>query len=140
MSDDVRSVADRIHETFNSRDLNGLAACWHPEVVYTAPGVELAGLDARMAAEHVWLDAFPDAVVTIDRRVVEGAVVVDAGRMVGTHTGVLRTPEGDVPPTGETVDGAFVSLFVFDGGQVVRQEIIYDRLSLMEQLGVGSAA
>jgi hypothetical protein len=48
----------------------------------------------------VMWDAFPDGRLETSRLLAEGSGVAAEGRFIGTHTGVMRTPEGEIPATG----------------------------------------
>lgn len=54
----------------------------------------------------------------------------------GCHTGVWRTPDGDIPPTGSTVALPYVSIVTWRDGLIVEQRMSYDRLDLLRQLGL----
>jgi predicted ester cyclase len=47
-----------------------------------------------------------------------------------------RSVPGDVPPTGRKVDGPYVNIFDFEGDRVVRNRLTFDRLDLLEKLGL----
>lgn len=128
-------LAMRIERAFADRDLEALAALWSDDIDYEAPGLALRGKAARMVAETVWLEAFPDVVVEIRHRAVDGPCVVFESVMRGTHTGPLRLGDDVLPPTGATIEGAYVSIFRFEDGKVARQRVYYDRLELLTSLG-----
>lgn len=58
------------------------------------------------------------------------------GRIVATHTGPLALPSGTVPPSGRTLDLRFALLVEARDGQIVRDDLYFDRLDLSEQLGL----
>jgi hypothetical protein len=58
------------------------------------------------------------------------------GTFTGTHTGVFSTPTGDIPPTGRKVEGPYVNIFDLEGDKVVRNRLTFDRLDLLEKLGL----
>jgi len=134
--EDPLTLAMRVEQTFADRDLNALSALWADEVEYEAPGVSLRGKAARLVAERVWLDAFPDVTVEIRRQLVGNDWVVFESTMRGTHTGPLKTPEGDIPPTGVSIAEEYATFMWFAGGQVVRQRVYYDRFELLKNLGI----
>lgn len=41
-----------------------------------------------------------------------------------------------IPPTGREVDGPYVNIFDFEGDRVVRNRLTFDRLDLLEKLGL----
>ena len=58
------------------------------------------------------------------------------GRFVGTHSGRLRGPAGDIGPTGRMVDIWFAVVHECDDGKITSMHIYYDQSDLMAQLGV----
>jgi hypothetical protein len=54
----------------------------------------------------------------------------------GTHTDVLTLPAGDVPPTGREFGGKGVGIFEVRDGRLSAQRIYFDRMILVEQLGI----
>lgn len=128
-------VVDAMHAAFRISDLEGIARYWAEDVHYQAPGVELTGKAARRLAENVWLDAFSDNEVETVRRFIDGEDIVDFAIMSGVHTGPLALPGGQsLPPTGARISGPYVARYRIVNGQVVHQQVIYDRLTLVEQL------
>ena len=104
MTDSVREVFDKATEAFNAHDLEGFGQMIAEDVVLTAPGgVVSQGRAACVAFSGVYFEAFPDARVDVHRLVVTEDTAVEEGTFSGTHSGVFRTPMGDIPPTGRTV-------------------------------------
>jgi ketosteroid isomerase-like protein len=58
------------------------------------------------------------------------------GRFTGTHTGPLATDDGDVEPTGATVDLRFADVSQVHDGKIVAYHTYYDQLGLLSQLGL----
>lgn len=134
-------VVDAMHAAFRESDLDGIARYWAEDVTYRAPGVELSGKAARVLAENVWLDAFTSNEVETTARFVDGDEIVDFAIMSGLHTGPLALPGGQVlPATGVRVSGPYVARYRIVEGRVAYQHVIYDRLTLVEQLHSGAAA
>jgi predicted ester cyclase len=84
----------------------------------------------------VFWEAFPDIELTITRVVEEGTSVAIQGRAQGTHKGTLHTPGGDIPPTDRPVNLTFSQDFEVQGDVIVAVRHHFDRLELLEQLGV----
>jgi predicted ester cyclase len=81
----------------------------------------------------------PDLSLTVTSVVEEGSVVAIQGRATGTHRGTLRTPPGDIPPSGRAIDFTFAEDYEVRGGLIVSAHLHFDRLELLEQLGVTPA-
>jgi ketosteroid isomerase-like protein len=85
------------------------------EFVDYAMGVTLQGADAFIDYARSWANAF-------------------SGR--GTHDGTLPTPNGDVPPTGRTIDTPFTWFCDVADGKLARVGDYYDAMTIMAQLGL----
>jgi len=83
--------------------------------------------------------AFPDARIEAKNTIAQGNTVVVEGVFTGTHNGPLKTPMGDVAPTGKKVAGDFIQVFEVDRGLIKRAHLIYDQVELMKQLGLAPA-
>jgi len=133
----VREAFEKGTETFNAHDIDGFAGMLADDVVFSAPG-GMSGEGKQACAEFFggWLSAFPDARVEVHRLHITGDAAVEEGTFAGTHNGVLRTPSGDVPPTGHSVGVDYIQVLRFRDGKHVSFHLMYDRLLLLEQLGL----
>jgi predicted ester cyclase len=130
-------VVERGGERFNAHDADGVLQTYAPDAELRGPGgMVFKGHDAIRGFLTGWFQGFPDCKTTASNRYVDGSVVVEEGVFTGTHTGVFPTPMGDVPPTGRSVSGGYVDIFEIRDGQCVSDRLIFDRMELMEQLGL----
>lgn len=137
----VREAFERGTEAFNTHDINGFAEALADDVVFEAPG-GLHGEGKAACTEFFgsWFGAFPDAHVAVHRLHVVDDIAVEEGTFTGTHNGVLRGPTGDVPPTGRPVSISYIQVLRFRNGKHVSFNRMFDRLALLEQLGLVSGA
>ena len=63
-------------------------------------------------------------------------MLVIEGVLAGTHRGVLRLGDLELVPSGRAVRVEFVGVFRFAHGLALSERVYYDRLALLEQLGV----
>ncbi len=136
----TREAFERGTDTFNAHDMKGFAEVLADDVVFQAPG----GVNGKGKAECVeffgsWFVAFPDAHVDVDNVHILDDVAVEEGTFRGTHNGVLRGPMGDVPPTGRSVTVRYVHVLRFREGKHISFHLIFDRLAMLEQLGLVAA-
>jgi hypothetical protein len=54
----------------------------------------------------------------------------------GTHQGVLHNPAGDIPPTGRTVALHYIHVPRYRDGLHISFNLMFDRLLMLEQLGL----
>ena len=87
-----------------------------------------------------WLSAFPDAHVEVHDVHFIDDVAVEEGTFSGTHDGVLHTPTGDIPPTGRAVSLDYIQVLRFRDGKHVSFNLMFDRLLMLEQLGLMPAS
>ena len=83
-----------------------------------------------------WIDAFSDASTefTAIHAGDDFAVVEFTGR--GTHYGTLRSPAGEVPPTGRVTENRLCEVVRIENGKVSRSRIYLDLATMLTQLSV----
>lgn len=138
---EAKQVAERGLKAFNAHDMEALARDSAPDIEATAPGdIKLRGPQAVKEYNQNFVTAFPDARVEAKNIFTAGHTVIVEGIFTGTHDGTLKTPMGDVPATGRKVRGEFIQILEIDRGLVKRDNLIYDQVQLMTQLGMAPAA
>ena len=140
MTISTHAAFERGTETFNAHDIDGFAEVLADDVVFVAPGPMRGEGRAACAAFYAsWFGAFPDAHVEVDALHILGDVAVEEGTFTGTHDGVLHTPTGAIPPTGRSVRLDYVQVLRFRDGRHVSFNLMFDRLLMLEQLGLAPA-
>jgi ketosteroid isomerase-like protein len=133
----VREAFEKGTQTFNAHDLKGFAEVLAEDVVFEAPGgITGQGKAACVDFFGSWFGAFPDANVQVHALHLIDDVAVEEGTFTGTHRGVLHSPAGDVPPTGRPVAVDYLQVLRFKDGRHVSFKLMFDRLHMLEQLGV----
>ena len=133
----TREAFERGTDTFNAHDIDGFAEVVADDVVFEAPGgMRGEGKAACVEFYGGWWNAFPDAHVEVHGLHIVDEVAVEEGTFTGTHNGVLRTPAGEIPPTGRSVSLGYIQVLRFREGKHVSFNLIFDRLLMLEQLGV----
>jgi predicted ester cyclase len=137
---EAKAVVERGLKAFNAHDMEALARDAAPDIEATAPGdIKLKGPQAVKEYNTNFVRAFPDARIEAAKIHAQGATVIVEGVFTGTHDGVLKTPMGDVPATGRKVRGEFIQIFDVDRGLIKRNNLMYDQVQLMTQLGMAPA-
>jgi len=110
------------------------------EVIDMPSGMVLRGPEGLKQFLLGFSTAFPDSRgdVKIVSATEEQAVIEVILR--GTHTGVLHSPAGDIPPSGRKFELHACEVFQIRNRKITRHTTYYDALSLMQQLGVIPAA
>ncbi|HEY2651787.1 MAG TPA: nuclear transport factor 2 family protein [Solirubrobacteraceae bacterium] len=133
----TREAFERGTDTFNAHDLDGFGEVLANDVVFTAPGgMRGEGKAACVEFYGGWQSAFPDAHVEVHRVHFVDDLAVEEGTFSGTQNGVLHTPNGDVAPTGRAVSVDYIHVLRFRDGLHVSFNLIFDRLLMLEQLGL----
>jgi predicted ester cyclase len=137
----TREGFERGTEAFNAHDIDGFADVLDDDVVFQAPG-GLSGQGKTACAEFYggWLAAFPDGHVEIRGIHIVDDIVVEEGTFSGTHSGILHTPAGDIPPTGRGISLEYVQVLRFRDGKHTSFNLMFDRLEMLEQLGLSPVA
>ena len=53
-------------------------------------------------------------------------------------TGPMKTPDGkDIPPTGKTFDIDFYTVAQWKNEQIVEENLMYDLVTFLKQIGLG---
>ena len=133
----AREAFEQGTAAFNAHDADGFAEVLAADVVFSAPGgLRGQGRAACTAFFAGWFGAFSDAHVDVHELHLDGDVAVEVGTLTGTHDGVLQLPTGDVPPSGRTVAVPYIQVLRFRDGRHVSFNLMFDRLELLEQLGL----
>lgn len=135
-------AADVVHRkivAFNAQNAEKVLELLHPDAEWAIPGGLLRGRDQVLAFFSDLWEAFPDFELTVTWVAEEGSTVIKQFRAAGTHHGTFHSPGGDIPPTGRRVDLPCSEQYEVEGGLIVSARLIFDRLELLEQLGVAPA-
>ncbi|MGA8014332.1 MAG: nuclear transport factor 2 family protein [Candidatus Dormiibacterota bacterium] len=133
----AREVFNQAHERFNAHDLDAIDDIYAEDAEFKGPGgMVFKGRAQIRQFTSGWFQGFPDCELRSLNVIEGGDTIVEEGLFIGTHTGVFPTPMGDIPPTGRRVEGAFVDVFEIRDGLIVADRLSFDRLELMEQLGL----
>jgi steroid delta-isomerase-like uncharacterized protein len=133
----AREVFEKGTATFNAHDLDGFAEVLADDVVFKAPGgMHGEGKAACAAFFGNWFAAFPNARVEVEAVHIVDDVAVEEGTFMGTQNGILHGPMGDIPPTGRSVEVDYIHVLRFRDGKHVSFNLMFDRLTMLEQLGL----
>jgi predicted ester cyclase len=132
-----KQLVERHMAAFNAHDPDGFP--WIADIEWEAPGAQLRGREQALGFIGAFWEAFPDARIHVVRLIGEGSLLAGEGRFTGTHDGTMRTPEGEIPPTGRQVEFRWMSMYEVRGDEVAAEHLYFDQAELMAQLGVAPA-
>jgi steroid delta-isomerase-like uncharacterized protein len=137
MSITAREAFERGTEAFNAHDIDAFAEVMADDVVFQAPGgMRGQGKPACAAFFGGWLSAFADGHVEVHNLHLLDDVAIEEGTFSGTHTGVLHTASGEIPATGRSLSVEYIQVLRFRDGKHVSFNLMFDRLLMLEQLGL----
>ena len=131
------ALAARGIQAFNDADWDALRELCSPSVVYTetGTGLRLEGMDACDVAWHAWRTAMPDLTGTVLRTLEDGDLAAIEIRWVGTQTGPLATPDGEIPPTGRRMEVTSTQWVTVHDGHTQQIDHHLDVMGMLSQLG-----
>ena len=138
---DLSTSVERFYERFGQGDMDGAASIFHDDVVTVEPGLGHAEtLVEWRAYGETFRRACPDAHMVVETIVESGSTVAVEAKFVGTFTGPLDSPQGEVTPTGQHFELPFADFFRFQEGRVADHHVYYDQVAFMSGLGIAAAS
>ncbi|MGY1633087.1 ester cyclase [Geodermatophilus sp. SYSU D01186] len=133
----ARETMDRITDAVVRGDAEALGRLYASDAVADRPeGPRLQGGPAIVEYLMGFRSAFPDLTWESGNEYESGDTAIDEGYLVGTHTGTLSGPEGDIPPTGRALRLRECDLVTVRDGVAVQHRFYYDQLDFLTQLGL----
>lgn len=131
-------VLERHVAAFAAKDADAEPYSADAEVI--EPGGRHQGREQILEWFGGYWEAFPDARIEIDRSLESGSRVAAEGRLTGTHTGILRTPDGDVPPTARSVEVPWMAMYEVRDDELLSEHLYFNSAEFMIQLGLAPGA
>jgi ketosteroid isomerase-like protein len=124
-------------------DLDGFAEVLADEVVFKAPGKRQAGRTARerrRAPHSSAVGSLPSRTRMSKSTPFTSSTTLPLRRARSPgRNAVFSRVQGDIPPTGRSVEVDYVQVLRFHDGKHVSFNLLFDRLSMLEQLGLALA-
>jgi predicted ester cyclase len=134
---DARQIGADFVAAFNDHDESRIRELNAENAVLEAPGdVRVEGGEAATQYAMAWLNAFPDARLTVTNELASGDWVAQEFTFEGTHEGTLNSPAGEIPATNRRLNGRGVQIFRVEGDAVVDTRLYFDQVQIMTQLGL----
>jgi ketosteroid isomerase-like protein len=130
-----------LDDAWNAQDLETFSKRHKPDVVVMWPGKPPThGVKDHEQEAVDFFRAFPDQhLVNRPYRVffASGDFTCSIARFTGTMTGPMRGADGkDIPPTGKSFEVDFCTVARWDNGQIVEENLFYDLVTFMQQIGL----
>ena len=131
-----QDVARRHDDAWNEKDFEAREDCCSPDLELEMPGgMSFRGIDLVKQMENAFWTALPDSQVKSTAVYVDGDTVIAEGALTGTHTGPFVTPQGTIPPSGNTVSLRYASVKRIADGKLVAEHLYFDQMEFLGQLG-----
>lgn len=133
---DALEVARRHDAAFNAQDAEGRKATEAANIETILPGgMTLRGPEQVLDVVRAFWEALPNGRIATDTEFASGDMVLSEGTLAGSHTGAFRTPQGEVPPSGNQVNLRFASVKRIQDGKIVSEHLYFDQLEFLQQIG-----
>ena len=117
----------------SGHNLDILDEVYAPDAVWHLPDQDIQGVEDFKQYLTTYINAFPDANVTVEDEIAEGEKVVNRFTLRGTHQGEI---EDLGRPTGRQMEQKGMTISRIEGGKIVEEWQAYDNLSVMHHLGL----
>lgn len=138
MPEETQKIFDLLTELWNGGRLEIAEQLYSDQAERTDPNQMEAARGVQQIASYVAevRAAFPDFKLQITKRIGEGDQIASEWTCSGTHRGTFL----GIPPTGRRVEIHGVTLNRLQGGKIAEERVYFDRLSMLQQLGVAAGA
>jgi predicted ester cyclase len=108
-----------------------------PDIEFVMPGApKLRGSKAVRQLWDAWKAAFPDMKHETVHAVEGGDTYAGETRFSATHTGTLRSPQGEIAPTGKSIRWESADIVRFENGRIASWHVYHDQMAMLAQLGL----
>jgi steroid delta-isomerase-like uncharacterized protein len=130
-------IASQFYESFAAGDIDSALEVFADNLEMVDPGMgTVVGLPPFREYLEGFKRAMPDARAVISQMYEANDTIIVESRLLGTHTGPMAGPDGDIEPSGRTIDLPFADFSRIQDGQILAYHTYYDQVSLMTQLGL----
>lgn len=133
-----RLMLEQAIKGLNAHDWDAYGRMFSEDVAVYSPGSKepSIGRSARLQWVIDLFEAFPDGIIELKGMFGEGDRLCAEFAFAGTHTGPLKTPGGEVPPTNARVEFPYIIAYDYLGDEATEIHEYYDQLELLLPLGL----
>jgi ketosteroid isomerase-like protein len=144
MGDEKRNMElmQTLDDAWNAQDMETFRQRHKPDVVVRWPGKPPThGIEDHVAESLEIFRTFPDQ--KIENRpykvfFASGDWTCSIARFTGTMKGPMKGSDGkEIPPTGKSFEVDFYTVALWNDGQIVEENLMYDLVGFMKQIGLG---
>jgi len=137
-----KELMQTLDDSWNAQDMDVFTKRHKPDTIVRWPGQQPThGIEAHKEEALAFFKAFPNQ--HLDNRpyktlFASGDWTCSIAHFTGTMTGPMKGPDGkEIPPTGKSFDVDFCTVARWDNGQIVEENLFYDLVTFMKQIGLG---
>lgn len=132
------TIVRNFFDAFNRHDLDSAVATLTPDFALedVASGQTFHGPEGGRQWLQGFLTALPDAHAELTNALVAGDWVFTEHTGTGTHAGPLISPNGEIPPTGRSIELQIAELYQLQEDKIALMRAYYDSATLLRQLGL----
>ncbi len=136
---DLKKLAENMQKAWDNSDMHALVQLYAEDATMIMPGEAepVRGKEAIEKNQAVFLRAMPDFKIEFTLIFYSGNHIVFEGVGRGTFTGPLASPEGDIPPTGRSINLKFAFIAKVNSDGLIEEDRTYfDNADFMQQMGL----
>lgn len=132
--EDNKALARRFREAMDRRESPDEYLA--PACIAHFPGIPPLDREQVKGMIGAFYSAFPDLRHEVVDHVESVETIALELRVTGTHSGPMRTPAGEIPPTGKKVLWESVDFIKIEGGKIRSWHVYQDQVAFLTQLGL----
>jgi steroid delta-isomerase-like uncharacterized protein len=134
---DTGRLVRQIYQWIEQNEIDRIREFISPDLVWEMAGTDevIKGPEGFAEAQRQGRAQFPDMKLRVLNEIASDDAVACELEYSGTHQGTLKTPQGDIPPTGRKIVMRVFNIWEFHNGKVTHLRTYYDTAGMMQQLG-----
>ena len=132
----AKQVVDAVWDAMESDDFGRFRDLADPDIEVRYGGTTMRGVEELTGFVQGYKEAFPDLRHEVVDYTEAGDTIALELHVKGTHSGTLRTPEGEIPATGREVLFESCDYVKVRDGRIASWHVYNDQLAFMAQLGL----
>jgi steroid delta-isomerase-like uncharacterized protein len=133
---DPTQLLRQFFKAIEDHDLEGAIQLLDPDVDFYTPAAQFKGTEAARPFLQGYIDGFPDARFELSNVFASEDRALAEGTYIGTNTGAMQTPQGEMPPTGKSIALPFAQAILIRDGRIAEQHVYWDQMAFLGQLGL----
>jgi steroid delta-isomerase-like uncharacterized protein len=131
-------IVRKVFDDLNNHNLDASEQYMARDVRVEAPGASSTlNKDQGRKYTQLFIDAFPDIHFDLKDVIAQGEKVAVSWIARGTHKAMLTSLDGNtIPATNQKVNVPGCTMFELKNNMIIRQEIYWDQLVFLTQLGI----